>query len=94
MKTKLLTLMCVLVTGFCSVNTAQAEVDKSLDVIGDLALVRPGCLVTTVVGTAIFIVALPIAAISGSVKQTADTLVVHPAEATFTRPIGDFSTLN
>ena len=94
MKTKFLTIVCVLVTGFCSVNTARAEVDKSLDVVGDLVLVRPGCLITTVVGSAIFVVALPIAAMSGSVKETANTLVVHPAEATFTRPIGDFTTLN
>ena len=94
MKTKFLTIVCVLVTGFCSVNTARAEVDKSLDVVGDLVLVRPGCLITTIVGSAIFVVALPIAAMSGSVKETANTLVVHPAEATFTRPIGDFTTLN
>ena len=40
------------------------------------------------------VVALPFAATSGSVKKTADTLVVHPAAATFTRPLGDFTTLN
>jgi hypothetical protein len=50
--------------------------------------------VATLLGTAVFIVALPVAAISGSIKQTADTLVVTPAQATFTRPIGDFSTLD
>jgi hypothetical protein len=31
--------------------------------------------------------------VSGSVKETAHTLVVEPAKATFTRPIGDFSSL-
>ena len=94
MNKKLLTVLCGLVAGFGSVNTSHASVDNSLNVIGDLALVRPGCLVTTIVGSAVFIVALPIAAMSGSVQETAETLVVHPAEATFTRPIGDFSTLN
>ena len=62
--------------------------------VADVALVRPGCFVTTVLGSAVFIVALPIAVISRSVKQTADTLVVQPAKATFTRPLGDFSTLH
>jgi len=38
-------------------------------------------------------VALPIAALSGSVKRTADTLVLFPAQATFTRPLGDFTSL-
>ena len=34
-----------------------------------------------------------IAAISGSVKRTADTLVLSPGQATFTRPLGDFTSL-
>ena len=93
MKTKLLTVVCVTVIGLCSVNAGHASEDKSLEVVADVALVRPGCFVATVLGSAVFIVALPIAVISGSVKETADTLVVQPAEATFTRPIGDFSTL-
>ena len=94
MKTKLLTIVCITVIGLCSVNAGHAAEDDPLDVVADVALVRPGCFVTTVLGSAVFIVALPIAVISRSVKQTADTLVVQPAKATFTRPIGDFSTLN
>lgn len=93
MKTKLLTVVCVIVIGLCSVNVGHASGSDPLEVVGDVALVRPGCFVATVIGSAVFIVALPIAVISGSVKETADTLVVQPAEATFTRPIGDFSTL-
>ena len=86
--------MCVIVIGLCSVNAGHASEDDPLDVVADLALVRPGCFVATVLGSVVFIVALPIAVISRSVKQTADTLVVQPAKATFTRPLGDFSTLN
>ncbi len=93
MKNKIIAL---LVAAFClaSVNQSRASVDESLNVVGDLVLVRPGCFVVTVIGTAIFAVALPFAAMSGSVHDTADTLVIHPAEATFTRPLGDFTTLN
>ncbi len=94
MKTKILTVVCVIVIGLCSVNSGHASGGDPLEVVGDLAIVRPGCFVATVIGSAVFIVALPIAMTSGSVKETADTLVVQPAQATFTRPIGDFSTLN
>jgi hypothetical protein len=58
-----------------------------------VALVRPGCFLATIVGSAVFVVALPFAAASGSVKSTADTLVLGPANATFTRPVGDFTSL-
>ena len=94
MKTKLLTIVCVTVIGLGSINAGHASEGDPLDIVADVALVRPGCFVATVLGSAVFIVALPIAVISRSVKQTADTLVVQPAKATFTRPIGDFSTLN
>jgi hypothetical protein len=94
MKTKLLSILCVIVIGMGSVNVCRAADDNSIAAITDVALVRPGCFVATLLGTAVFIVALPVAAISGSIKQTADTLIVTPAQATFTRPVGDFSTLN
>ena len=93
MKTKFLTVLCTLVVGLGSVNVSRASDDSSIAAITDVTLVRPGCFVATLIGSAIFIVALPVAAISGSVKQTADTLVITPAQATFTRPVGDFSTL-
>lgn len=59
----------------------------------DVFLVRPFCLVSTVVGSAVFVIALPVAAISGSVKSAGDALVVAPARATFTRPLGEFDEL-
>jgi hypothetical protein len=93
MKTKLLTIVCVTVIGLCSINVGHASDADPLEVVGDVVIVRPGCFVATVIGSVVFIVALPIALTSGSVKETADALVVKPAEATFTRPIGDFSTL-
>lgn len=94
MKNKFLILLCLLTFALGSVNTANAAVDNSLEIVGDLAIVRPGCLAVTIVGSAIFVVALPFAAMSGSVRDTADSLVIRPAEATFTRPVGDFTTLN
>jgi hypothetical protein len=64
-----------------------------LEVIADIAIVRPGCLIATIFGSAFFVIALPIAAISRSIPKVADTLVVGPAKATFTRPVGDLDAL-
>jgi hypothetical protein len=93
MNTKLLILLCVITFGLGNVTVSRAADDSSIAVITDVALVRPGCFVATLLGSAAFIVALPFAAASGSIRQTADILVVSPAQATFTRPVGDFSTL-
>jgi hypothetical protein len=94
MKTKLLTLVCVLAVSLGSVTPCMASSDSGpLEVIADVLIVRPGCLVATVLGSALFVVALPVAAISRSVPKTADTLVVQPAKATFSRPVGDMGAL-
>ncbi|HWD91283.1 MAG TPA: hypothetical protein VG938_02940 [Verrucomicrobiae bacterium] len=92
MKTKLLTALCAL-TLLSTATPAGAAEDKSLDALADVALVRPGCFVATVGGAALFVVCLPFAAMSRSVKKTAHNLVTVPARATFTRPVGDFSSL-
>jgi hypothetical protein len=92
MKTKLLTALCALAL-LSSATPASAGEDKSLEALADVSLVRPGCFVATIGGTALFIVALPFAAMSRSVKKTAHTLIVYPAKATFTRPVGDFTSI-
>jgi hypothetical protein len=94
MKTKLLTVVCVIVVGLSSINAGHASEPEPGAIVCDVAIVRPGCFVATVVGSVVFIAALPIALTSQSVKETANTLVVQPAKATFTRPLGDFSTLD
>jgi hypothetical protein len=93
MKTKILILSCVLLTAMGNLNFCRAMDDNSVAAITDVALVRPGCFLATVLGSAVFVVALPFAAASHSIRSTADTLVITPAQATFTRPVGDFSTL-
>ncbi len=57
----------------------------------DVFIGRPMGIVATVLGTAVFIVALPFAALSGSVEPVARTLVADPFKFTFARPVGDFS---
>jgi len=93
MKTKFLILLCIITMAMGNISVSRAANDNDIATITDVALVRPGCFLATVLGSALFVVALPIAACSGSIKSTANTLVAAPAQATFTRPIGDFSSL-
>jgi hypothetical protein len=69
---------------------AFADFDDHVYIVGDLAFARPVGLAATIIGGAIFIVSLPFSLPSGSVKNTADTLVVEPFRFTFKRPLGDF----
>ena len=95
MKTRALTVICALAIGWCSVSPSDAMSDGSPEaVVADTLVVRPACFVATVVGAACFVVALPFAALSKSVKKTGNILVVKPAQATFTRPLGDFGDMD
>jgi len=89
MKTKLATAVCVLAITFGGVTSSRAANDRdALVIVADALVIRPGCLVATAIGSALFVFTLPISAISKSVKRTANTLVIKPARATFTRPLG------
>ena len=90
----IVTISCVaLMAG--SVRALPQDASSSDDVdsggmVADLVLVRPLSLVGTVLGTAVFLVALPFTLPSGSVEKTANALVADPFEYTFNRPLGDF----
>ena len=91
MKTRLTTATCILLTCLWA---APGFADQSGNIVVDTAIVRPVCFLATVIGSALFVVSLPVAAISKSVKPAAHALVVRPAQATFTRPLGDFSSFD
>ena len=55
----------------------------------DLFVMRPLSLVGTVLGTAIFIVSLPVDLIAVDFANPARRLVIEPAKYTFTRDLGD-----
>jgi hypothetical protein len=94
MTAKLLTTICVLAVGLGSATSSIAgENSGPMEAATDALVVRPVCLAATVIGSAVFVVALPAALLSKSVKKTADALVVKPANATFTRPLGDMEAL-
>lgn len=55
----------------------------------DLFVLRPLALACTVVGTAVYIVALPFNILTLNVIEPGRRLVVEPAKFTFTRDLGD-----
>ena len=91
MKSKFRTAVCAII--LLCVSTPCFADDQSFNTIADVVLVRPGCMIATAIGSAFFVVSLPFAAASKSVKKTANTLVVKPAKAAFTRPVGDMDSL-
>ena len=92
MKTKLLiTIICVLSLLLSTSTPAFASGDTDVTSVAvDVVVARPVTFAMTILGSALFVVSLPIAATSGCVDKTAKTLVVAPAKDTFTRPLGDF----
>ena len=93
MKTRLLTIVCALAVGFGAATSARAYDTGPATVIADTVVVRPVCLAATAIGSVFFVASLPLALVSKSVKKSANTLVVGPAKATFTRPLGDMDSL-
>ena len=94
MKARILTICCVAAILLAQTPQACAIEDGSPEAMAaDILLVRPLAFAATVIGSALFVVALPVTAISKSTAQTAQALVVRPARATFARPIGDMTGL-
>jgi hypothetical protein len=91
MKAKLLTCLCATAVFFATARPAAATDD--LEMAADVIVLRPACFVATIVGSALFVITLPIAATSHSIKRSAHSFVVRPAQATFTRPLGDMDVL-
>lgn len=70
---------------------AQSSIDErpsGFAMVGDLVVARPIGLAITAVGTAAFIVSLPLTALAGSVSESAEAMVLGPAETTFMRCLG------
>src|SRR3954469_5708601 len=94
MKTKLLIFLSVLILlSIKPANAATTDQDNGGAIIADVLIARPLCLAATAVGSVAFVLALPFAAMTHGVNRAGNALVVTPAKATFTRPLGDFDSL-
>lgn len=91
MKPRLLvTLICVLALLSTSTPAFASGDTDATSVVVDVAVARPVTFALTILGSALFVVSLPVAATSGCIDKAAHTLVVAPAKDTFSRPLGDF----
>lgn len=86
---KIIVVLSALIIVLTSTAAFAKEKPDASKVIGDLAFLRPLGFCSLVLGTTVFILALPPALISKSTKQTAEVLVTDPFRFTFTRPIGE-----
>jgi hypothetical protein len=62
----------------------------AVGMIIDGLVVRPLGLVTTIIGSVLFVVTLPFSALGGNVEQAREKLIDGPAAFTFTRCLGCF----
>jgi|KBSSwiStaDraftv2_1062776.scaffolds.fasta_scaffold927856_2 hypothetical protein len=93
MKRKRILLVSLLALALSMPLPARAYADDAEEagaMICDTLIARPACLAATVAGSVFFVISLPFALISKKVDRAAEVMVVYPARATFTRPLGDF----
>lgn len=93
MKKILIALLVVftLVTSTAPAMAAIASDTKDADVIADALVVRPIGIASIVLGSVIFVVALPFSIPTRSVGKVGKLIVVDPCKYTFVRPMGDFN---
>jgi len=90
--------IAVAALAFCAVAPAADEAIEPIEpdtaptgeqMAVDIIVVRPLSLAGTVLGTAIYIVALPFNALTLNFKEPARRLILEPAKYTFVRPLGE-----
>lgn len=64
------------------------EAPNAFAMVGDLLIARPLLIGATVIGMAVFVVALPFAATGGGIGAAGKALVVEPGKAAFVRCLG------
>jgi len=69
-------------------DTADPNSPSAMAMAGDMLIGRPLLFTATVLGSAIWLVALPFTAAGGNVKDSGQKLVVWPAKNTFVRCLG------
>jgi hypothetical protein len=87
MRKKLIAFLVV----FALIASAAPVLAEPMDVeiVADVLIARPCGLASIVLGSVLFVVSLPVAIPSSSVKTVGRRLVLDPVEFTFIRPLGD-----
>lgn len=90
----LTTVASLLIVPFGSTALAQeyfeAEEPSGGAMMYDLCVVRPVALVATALGSVVFVLSWPFAALGDNADVSGQKLVKNPAAYTFKRPLGEF----
>jgi hypothetical protein len=90
----LITVASLLIVPFGSTALAQeyfeAEEPSGGAMMYDLCVVRPVALVATALGSVVFVLSWPFAALGDNADVSSQKLVKNPAAYTFKRPLGEF----
>lgn len=86
-RTVLLVGLLVLVPSFAVAERVE-ENPSMFRMLGDLLVARPLGLVVETIGTAAFIVSLPVSVLGGNADEAAQKMVVEPAKEVFVRCLG------
>jgi hypothetical protein len=79
---------------FLAVGVSSAFAAPSAgEIVGDFLVVRPTSFLTMIAGACVFVVTLPFTLIGGNADEAGTKLVANPAQATFSRPLGDADTI-
>ena len=70
-----------------------AESGSAEAMVADAVVARPIGLVTTIVGSVVYVVSLPFSLLGGNEEQAREKLVIEPVDFTFKRPLGEFDSL-
>lgn len=89
MRKKLIAFLVIFALITSAVPVVAGEIDEA-DIIADALVVRPVSFASIVLGSVIFVVALPFSIPTGSVDTVGRHVVVAPYRYTFVRPLGDF----
>jgi hypothetical protein len=84
----------VLILTSTSMPVLAQEVPRVPDVIADVVIVRPVSLALMVLCGAVYVVSLPVAMTSKTVKPVTRALLVDPFKFTFERPVGDLRSMD
>ena len=71
-------------------ETHTGKSPDGAEMIVDFVIARPIGIVATVLGTVFFVISWPFSALGGNSDEAWESMVVAPAEYTFSRPLGDF----
>ena len=88
---KMAVLFILLLIGVSTPTLALDDIDDKPSVgaiLGDLLFARPILFATTQIGSLFYTLSLPLTLLNGDSETVAETLVVTPAQATYTRCLG------